>query len=173
LTPEDLAERRKKTDLIQWTMSKASPAQVGHTAKALRLNSICRARGVRTTIPARDGKRAADLLDRNSTAPAPNRSFVRDFTHMRTWTGYTDVLIVVDVAAHQIMTWNAAASKEVILVLTLLHITILQRKRGGYPIERGNSLATRPQCRDADLTRSLNLSSAKTSALGRNCRRVP
>ncbi len=29
--------------------------------------------GIRTTIPAKDGKRAGHLLDRDLTAPAPNR----------------------------------------------------------------------------------------------------
>lgn len=40
--------------------------------------------GTRTTIPAKDGIRAGDLLDRNFTAPAPNRVWVTDFTYVKT-----------------------------------------------------------------------------------------
>jgi putative transposase len=46
----------------------------------LRHKGIRRSKGVRTTIPAKDGVRAGDLLNRNFTAPAPNRVWVTDFT---------------------------------------------------------------------------------------------
>jgi putative transposase len=41
---------------------------------------VCRGKKIRTTIPAKDGRRAADLLDRDFTAPAPNRVWVADFS---------------------------------------------------------------------------------------------
>ena len=41
--------------------------------RTLGLSGVRRDKGVRTTIPAKDGKRAGDLLDRDSTADAPNR----------------------------------------------------------------------------------------------------
>jgi putative transposase len=34
----------------------------------------------RTTIPAKAGRRAGDLLDRDFTVPAPNRVWVADYT---------------------------------------------------------------------------------------------
>lgn len=40
---------------------------------------------MRTTIPAKDGRRAGDLLNRAFTACAPNRTWVMDFTYARTW----------------------------------------------------------------------------------------
>lgn len=46
----------------------------------LGLSGVRRDKGIRTTIPAKDGKRAGDLLDRDFTAPAPNRVWVTDFT---------------------------------------------------------------------------------------------
>ena len=41
--------------------------------RLLGLSGVRRDTKVRTTIPAKDGKRAGDLLDRDFTAPAPNR----------------------------------------------------------------------------------------------------
>ena len=35
------------------------------------------------TIPGKDGKRAGDLLNRDFTATAPNRTWVMDFTYVR------------------------------------------------------------------------------------------
>jgi hypothetical protein len=40
-----------------------------------------RDRGTRTTMPAKDGTRAGDLLDRDFTATAPIRSWVTDFIY--------------------------------------------------------------------------------------------
>lgn len=38
----------------------------------LGMNGVRRGKQLRTTIPARDGQRARDLLDRDFTAPAPS-----------------------------------------------------------------------------------------------------
>ncbi|MBO0594669.1 hypothetical protein I2485_01985 [Nesterenkonia sp. E16_7] len=48
-------------------------------------------KGIRTTIPAKDGVRAGDLLNRDFTADAPNRVWVADFTYVRTWAGWSYV----------------------------------------------------------------------------------
>lgn len=44
------------------------------------MSGLVRGRKTRTTIPAKDGKRAGDLLNRDFTAPLPNHSWVTDFT---------------------------------------------------------------------------------------------
>jgi transposase InsO family protein len=53
------------------------------------LSGVRRDRGTRTTIAAKDRIRAGDLLDRDFTAAAPNRTWVTDFTYVRTWAGFT------------------------------------------------------------------------------------
>jgi len=99
LTPEGLYGRRKMTALIKRTLPQASPGSVDRAMKALGLNGIRRAKGVRTTIPGKDGRRAGDLLNRDFTACAPNRTWVMDFTYCRTWAGFVYVSFVVDVFA--------------------------------------------------------------------------
>jgi len=136
LTPEGLYGRRKMTALIQRGMPDASPGSVDRAMKALGLNGIRRAKGVRTTIPGKDGKRAGDLLDRDFTAPAPNRTWVMDFTYCRTWVGFVYVSFIVDVFAQKIVAWHAATSKDVELVMTPLRMATWQRQREGHPIER-------------------------------------
>ena len=136
LTPEGLYGRWKMTALIQRSLPEASPGSVDRAMKSLGLNGIRRSKGVRTTIPAKDGKRAGDLLNRDFTAPAPNRTWVMDFTYCRTWQGFVYVSFILDVFAQKIVAWHAATSKDVELVMVPLRMATWQRQREGHPIER-------------------------------------
>jgi putative transposase len=91
----------------------------------------------KASIPAKDGRRAGDLLNRDFTAPAPNRAWVMDFTYVRTWVGFAYVAFIVDVFAQRIVAWNAATAKDTDLVMTPLRMAIWQRARDGHPIEPG------------------------------------
>jgi putative transposase len=137
LTPEGLYGRRKMTALVQRSMPAASPGSVDRAMRSLGLQGIRRAKGIRTTIPAKNGKRAGDLLDRNFTAPAPNRTWVMDFTYVRCWVGFVYVAFIVDVFAQKIVAWNAATSKDVDLVMTPLRMALWQRDREGHPVVAG------------------------------------
>ena len=98
------------------------------------------ARATRTTVPARDGHRADDLLHRDFTAPAPNIRWVADFTYCRTWAGFVYVAFVLDVFAQRIVGWHAATDKRTDLVLTPLRIALWDRGRQGAPVEPGKLL---------------------------------
>lgn len=80
LAPEGLYGRRKMTALVRRTTPQASPGSVDRAMRSLGLQGIRRCKGIRTTIRAKDGIRASDLLDRDFTAVAPNRTWVMDFT---------------------------------------------------------------------------------------------
>jgi transposase InsO family protein len=95
---------------------------------------------VRTAVPAKDGRRAGDLLDRDFTAPAPNTRWVADFTYCRTWAGFVYVAFVVDVYAQRIVGWHAATTKVTDLVLTPLRIALWDRDRHGTPVAPGQLL---------------------------------
>jgi putative transposase len=82
LTPEGLYGRRKMTALVRrGRLPDASAGSVDRAMRLLGLAGVRRDKGVRTTIPAKNGQRAGDLLDRDFTAPAPNRVWVTDFTY--------------------------------------------------------------------------------------------
>lgn len=141
LTPEGLYGRRKMTALVRRAMPDASPGSVDRAMRSLGLQGIRRCKGIRTTIPAKDGKRAGDLLDRNFTAPAPNRTWVMDFTYVRTWLGFGYVAFIVDVFAQKIVAWNVAATKAVELVDVPLRMALWQRDRERRPIVPGELIA--------------------------------
>ena len=110
---------------------------VDRLMRDLGMNGVRRGKQLRTTIPAKDGHRAGDLLDRDFTAPAPNRRWVADFTYCRTWAGFVYVAFVVDVFAQRIVGWHAASDKRTDLVLTPLRIAMWDRDRNGHPVEPG------------------------------------
>lgn len=80
LAPEGLYGRRKMTALIRRSIPGASRGSVDRAMRSLGLTGVRRGKGIRTTIPAKDGVRAGDLLNRDFTADAPNRVWVADFT---------------------------------------------------------------------------------------------
>jgi putative transposase len=128
LTPEGLYGRRKMTAYLRRTvMPEASAGSVDRAMRTLALAGVRRDKGIRTTIPAKDGIRAGDLLDRDFTAPAPNRTWVTDFTYVRTWAGFTYVAFIVDVYAQRIVAWHAATTKQTDLAMIPLRVALWQR----------------------------------------------
>jgi putative transposase len=137
LTPEGLYGRRKMVPLVRRSLPDASPGSVDRAMRALGLQGVRRAKGIRTTIPAKGGRRAGDLLNRDFSAEAPNRTWVMDFTYVRAWTGFVYVAFVVDVFAQRIVAWNAASAKDTDLVMAAVRMAIWQRDRDGHPIVPG------------------------------------
>ena len=85
----------------------------------------------RTTIPDEGHPRAADLVDRNFWAPAPNRLWVADFSYVPTWSGMVYVAFVIDVFSRRIVGWRAARSMTTSLVLDALEHALFTRAREG------------------------------------------
>jgi putative transposase len=96
-----------------------------------------RGKKVRATVRDDGHQRAADLLNRDFTAPAPNRRWVADFTHVATWAGVVYVAFVVDVFSRAIVGWSAATNKRASLVLNALQMALWRRDRAGQIIHRG------------------------------------
>lgn len=135
MQPEGLYGRRKMTAFIRRTIAAASWGAVDRAMRSLGLSGATRTKTIRTTIPAKDGIRAGDLLNRDFTACAPNRAWVTDFTYVRTWTGWVYVALIIDVFSKAIVGWNVQTTRDVTLVTTALRMAVWQRERQGHPIE--------------------------------------
>ena len=136
LTPEGLYGRRKMTALIRrTTIPDASRGAVDRAMRSLGLSGIRRDKSIRTTIPAKDGIRAGDLLNRDFTAPRPDHTWVMDFTYCRTWAGWVYVAFIIDVYAQRIVAWHAQTTKHVDLVMIPLRMALWERGRQGHPIQ--------------------------------------
>lgn len=117
LTPEGLYGRRKLTALLRRQGHDVNGYLVDKAMRLIGHAGIRRGRGVRTTTPGKDGRRAEDLLNRDFTAGAPNQVWVADFTYCRTWAGFCYTAFVVDVFADRIVSWHVQTTKHTDLVM--------------------------------------------------------
>lgn len=85
----------------------------------------------RTTIANPANPRAADLVDRQFYAGAPNRLWVADFTYCRTETGWAYTAFVIDVFARKIVGWKVASEMTADLVTAAINNAIDNRNRCG------------------------------------------
>jgi putative transposase len=75
--------------------------------------------------------RPADRVQRRFNPPAPNRTWVADFTYVPTWSGMVYVAFVIDAYSRRILGWRAATSMRTALVLDALEQAVWQRRRDG------------------------------------------
>ncbi len=80
--------------------------------RTLDVVGVRRDKGVRTTIPAKDGIRARDLLNRDFTAAAPNQVWVTDLTYCRLWAGFVYVAFIIDVLRSGSLAWHASTARS-------------------------------------------------------------
>jgi putative transposase len=94
----------------------------------LGICGVVRGSSKRTTIPAAVDDRPADLVERNFTAPAPNRLWVTDLTYVATWAGFCYVAFVIDAFSRMIVGWRVATSLRTELALDALEMAIWTRQ---------------------------------------------
>ena len=99
--------------------------------RELDLAGARRGKRVRTTVPAADAVRPADLVRRQFSPAAPDRLRVAGFTYVRTWTGMVYVAFVIDACSRRILGWRAATSMTTTLVLDALEQALRTRQRAG------------------------------------------
>ena len=118
------------------------------------LRGARRGRTIRTTIPGKGPghERAADLIGRDFTAPAPDRRWVADFTHVATLAGTVYVAFVVDIFSRMFAGWAAARHKRAKLVLDALDMALWHRDHGGHPVSAGLSCHASARAAIAEVT---------------------
>jgi putative transposase len=136
-TPESLYGRRKMTALLHRRGLKVAHCTVDRLMRQLGMQGVRRGRTPRTTVPSTSGTRTADLLQRDFTAPAPNRTWIADFSYVRTWAAMVYVSFVVDAYAQRIVGWHAMARRPAELVLLPLRMAAWARGQQGHPLVRG------------------------------------
>ncbi|MFE5028309.1 IS3 family transposase [Streptomyces sp. NPDC056656] len=112
---------------------KVARCTVERLMREIGITGAVRGKKVITTMPDPAAARAPDRLDREFVAPAPNRTWVADFTHIAAWAGVVYVAFVVDTFSRRIVGWSASMSKETQLVLDALDMGLWQRDRDGRP----------------------------------------
>lgn len=140
-TPEGLYGRKKMTPWLRRQGLPVAYCTVDRLMSDLGLEGVRRGKRVRTTVADPTAPRAADLLERQFSAPEPNKVWVADFTYVRTWEGFTYVAFVLDCFSQRIVAWHAATSKKTDLVLVPVRMALWQRDHEGHPIGRDQLIA--------------------------------
>ena len=102
--------------------------------RLMRLQAL-RARPRRRGLPADRGERsvlAANVLDRQFQADAPNQKWVADFTYIWTAEGWLYVAVVLDLYSRRIVGWSMQSSMTSQLVADALIMAVWRR---GKPVE--------------------------------------
>lgn len=84
----------------------------------------------RTTVPDPNATRPADLVERDFTAPEPDRLWVCDFTRLRCWDGVLYFAFVIDVYSRRVVGWQLATHMRDTLVIEALRMALTQRRPG-------------------------------------------
>ena len=80
-----------------------------------------------TTRPGTATVRAPDLVNRDFTAPAPNRLWLVDLTYVPTWSGVAFTAFASDAFSCRIVGWRTAASMPTELPLDALEMALWTR----------------------------------------------
>lgn len=102
--------------------------------RAAGLRGVLRDKHPRTTRPAAETDRPADLVDRDFTATRPDQLWVADLTYVRTASGWVYAAFVLDVYSRVIVGWQVATSLYTDLALDALQMGIWRRQRDGHDL---------------------------------------
>ena len=101
--------------------------RVGERVARCQVQRLMRSHGIqgakrrgkpwRTTKPDPNAARQPDLVNRDFTAPEPNRLWVGDLSYLRCWEGIVYFAFVIDVFSRQVVGWQLASHIRSTLVL--------------------------------------------------------
>ncbi len=124
-----VCSRRIAASMAQTRSGRSSIVRVSGwlVARLERLMQKLGIQGVRrwkTTISDALSQRPNDLVDRNFTAPAPNRLWVADPSYVKTHAGFVYVAFVIDVFSRFVVGWQVSISLRSTLALDALEMAI-------------------------------------------------
>ncbi len=99
--------------------------------RAEGIRGVARDQGPRTTKPAPETGRPADLVERRLTATAANRLWVADITHTSARSPAGSMAFVLDVFSHRIVGWRVSTRLYTELALDALEMGIWVRAKNG------------------------------------------
>ena len=113
-----------------------------------------------TTRRDRESRPAPDLVDRDFSAPGPDRLWVSDITFIPTAAGFLYLAVVLDAWSRKIVGWSMANHLRTELVLDALEMALGQRRPGDVILhsDQGSqftSLAFGNRCREAGVRPSM------------------
>jgi putative transposase len=109
--------------------------QVERLMRQAGLRGVRRGRQFITTKADTRAARPPDLVERDFSAPAPNRLWLVDFTYVATWSGMKFTAFVCDAYSRRILGWRTANSMPTDLPLDALEMALWTRARTGSQLD--------------------------------------
>jgi len=124
------------------------------------IEGVSRRRRGKTTKRGERHAPAADLVDRDFTADAPDQLWVADITYVPTWQGFLYLAVVLDVWSRRIVGWAMATTLHTKIVMDALEMAVQQRQPVGvvHHSDQGcqyTSLEFGRRCREAGVRPSM------------------
>src|SRR5487761_841854 len=134
--------------------------RVARLMRAAGLRGVSRRNWIITTVRDRRARPAPDLVERNFSAPAPDRLWVADITYIPTWAGFLYLAVVLDVFSRRIVGWAMETYLRTELVLKALDMALAQRRAAGviHHSDQGSqytSIAFGKRCEQAGVRPSM------------------
>jgi putative transposase len=114
--------------------------RAGETVPRCQVQRLMRAHGIRgakrrgkpwrTTKSDPNAQRRPDLVQRQFTAPEPNRLWVGDLSYLRCWEGVVYFAFIIDVFSRRVVGWQLARHMRTTLVLDALRMALGTREHG-------------------------------------------
>lgn len=104
--------------------------------RELGLSGARRGKAFKVTTRSDDRQhRPLDLVDRNFTAPAPNRLWVADLTYVKTHAGWVYAAFIIDVYSRMVVGWQISPSLRSDLAIDALEMAVFNRTRAGQNLD--------------------------------------
>jgi len=107
--------------------TRVSRGRIERLMRSAGLQGVCLRRHWRTTVADPAAGKAPDLVERDFTAPAPNRLWVADLTYVGTQQGFLYLAGVLDVFSRRLVGWSMSDRMTTPLVLSALEMALFRR----------------------------------------------
>ena len=102
----------------------------------LGLSGVRRGKAYKVTTRSDERQhRPSDLVDRDFTAPSPNRLWVADLTYVKTHVGWVYAAFIIDVFSRMIVGWQLSNSLRSDLAIDALEMAVWNRTREGQVLD--------------------------------------
>ena len=130
---------------------RVSRKRVARLMRAEHLAGVHRRRFVRTTIRDADAAPFPDLVNRDFSAPGPDRLWVADITELPMRSGSCYLAAIVDAFSRRVVGWSMATHMRTELVSAALDAAIVHRRpgSGSHPPQRPRHPVHEPRVRPA------------------------
>jgi putative transposase len=120
--------RRITAELVDGQGRSVGRHRVARLMRAAGIQGVTRRRFCRTTRRDEQARPVPDLLNRDFSAPGPDRRWVADISYVPTWSGFLFLAVVVDVFSRRVVGWSMSARQQTELVTRALQMAVIRRR---------------------------------------------